>query len=103
VCLELAEVKFVNLGSGDNTDGGAVLLDALEVSLDGFWVLVVMLEAVNILLESILLGGVPVLVESSLDILVDLLGPDGGESSESTWSLDISDHTDNLHWWALNN
>ena len=103
VCLELAEVEFVNLGGADDTDGRAVFLNTLKISLDGLGVLVFMLEAVDVLLEGVLLGSVPVLVESSLNILVDVLGPDSGEGTESTWGLNVSDHTDDLHWWALNN
>ena len=102
VGLHLSEVELVDLGGADHADGGAVLLHALEVSLDGLWILVVLLEAVNVVLEGVLLGGVVVLVESSLHSSIDLLSPHGGQGTESSWGLNVSDHTDDLHGWALN-
>ena len=30
-----------------------------------------------------------------------MLGPNGGESSETSWGFDVTNKTDNLHWWAL--
>jgi len=100
VSLLLAKVELGDLGGADNTDDRAVLLDALKISLDGF--LGTILVLVGVLGESLLLGDVPVLVESSLDIVIELLGVDGGESAEASWGLDVTNDTNNLHWWALN-
>jgi hypothetical protein len=102
VGLNLAEVELADLGSAEDTDCCAVLLDALEVSLDGGLALVVLLEAVGVLGEGLLLGVHPVLVEAALDVVVELGSPDGGEGAHTAGSLNVTDHTDNLHWGALN-
>jgi len=103
VRLELSKVELVQLSSTDNADGSAVSLHAIEISLDGFWVAVCYFEAVNVLLESVLLGCIVVSVESTLHIVLDLLSPDSGKGTESTWSVNVSDHADNFHWWTLDN
>jgi hypothetical protein len=102
VRLDLAEVELVDLGGAENADGAAVLLDALKVALDGALGLVVLLEAVSVLGEGLLLGVHPVLVEATLDVVVELGGPDGGESAHAAGSLDVADHADDLHGGALN-
>lgn len=32
-----------------------------------------------------------------------MVGPDGGQSSKSSWGFNIADQTDNLKWWGLDN
>lgn len=77
VCLLLLERSLADLGMGEDTDDGAVLLDALEFTGDGrSRVLRVLL---GVLGESLLLALVPVLVESALDLIAQVLSPDGGE------------------------
>jgi hypothetical protein len=77
---------------GEHTDDGAVLLDALEVAGDtGAALLGVLL---GVLGESLLLALVPVLVEAALDLVAQVLSPDGGERAETTGSLNVSDNTD---------
>lgn len=100
VRLVLSESEFADLGGANDTDNRAVLDHAGDVL--GNWLLGSLLISVGVLGEALLLGLRPVLVESSLDILVELLGPDGAESAESTWGWDVSDETNDLHWWALN-
>ena len=102
VGLVLAEAELADLSSSDDTDNSSVLLDALEVTSVVILGGLVLVFAVNILAESLLLGSHPVLVETALDIVVEVLGEDGAESTEATGSLDISDESNNLHWWALN-
>ena len=99
--LVLSELELADLGGADHSDNGAVLLDAVEVL--GDWSVGSLLVSLGILGEGSLLGSGPVLVESSLDILVELLGPDGGEGTESSWGLEVADDTNDLHWWALDN
>lgn len=101
VSLVLSELELADLGGAYDTDGTAVFLYSLEISGDG--VLGALLVFVTVLLEGVLLGLVPVLVESTEHFLVEVLSPDGSESAETTWSLDVSDNTNDLHWWALNN
>lgn len=103
VRLVLSELELADLGGNENTDDGTVLLDSLKISLDGGLGLVVFLESGGVLGEGLLLGGHPVLVEASLDVLVELGSPDGGKGTETTGSLDVTDHTDDLDGGALNN
>ena len=45
----------------------------------------------GVLGEGLLLALIPVLVESALDLIGEMLSPDGGEGTESTGSLDVTD------------
>lgn len=100
VGLVLSETELADLGGDDDTDDAAVLDDAGNVL--GDWLGGTLLISVGILGEGLLLGLGPVLVESSLDILVEVLGPDGGESAESTWGHDVSNESNDLDGWGLN-
>jgi hypothetical protein len=100
--LVLAELELADLGSGNNTNYGAVLLDALNLSVDGVLVLLVELVLESLLGEGLLLCVHPVLVEAALDIVVKVGSPDSLEGTETTRSLDVTDHTDDLHGRALN-
>jgi len=101
VSLVLTESELADLSGTDHTNDGAVLDNTGDIL--GNWSLGSLLISVGVLGEGLLLGVGPVLVESSLHILVELLSPDGAESTESTWGHDVSDETDDLHWWALDN
>jgi len=103
VSLLLSELALLNLSGAENSDGSAVLLDSLDISVDVLLRLGVLLISLGVVGESLLLGDVVVLVESSHDGLWELLSPDGRESSHTSWGLDVSDHTNNLHWWGLDN
>jgi hypothetical protein len=95
VGLLLLERGLSDLSVGEDTDDGAVLLDALELAGDrGTVVLGVLL---GVLGESLLLALVPVLVESALDLVAQMLGPNGGEGSQASGSLDVSNKTNNDH------
>jgi len=98
--LLLLEWCLANLRVGENTDDSAVLLDTLELMSDGGTVVVGML--LGVLGESLLLGSVPVLVESALDLIAEMLGPDGCEGAETAGGFDVTDDTDSNHWWGLN-
>jgi len=80
-----------------------VLLDSLEVSLDGLLGLVVFLPPLGVLGECLLLSSLPVLVESPLDFIRDLLSPDGGQCPQTSGSLDVPDQSNDLHGGALDN
>jgi len=101
--LTLTKVKLVELGCADNSHGSAVLLNTVEVSLVRFWVLVIDFIAVSIVFEGSLLSSMPILVESTFNISVDLSSPDCGKGAESTWSFNVSNATNNFHWRAFNN
>jgi hypothetical protein len=98
VSLALAELEEMDLGSDENADGGTVLLDLSHFALGD--TLLNLLLVVG--LESVLLCLVPVLVETALDGVVELGGPDRLEGAESTGSIDVTNHTDDLHGRGLN-
>ncbi len=103
VCLVLAECKLADLSGADDTDDSSVLLDSLEITGVVSLGVGVLVLAVDILGESLLLGLHPVLVESALHVVVHVLGPDGGECAHTTGSLNVTDESDDLHGWALDN
>lgn len=88
VCLLLLERGLADLGVGEDTDDGAVLLDALDLAGDGGGVLLLML--LGVFGEGLLLALVPVLVESALELVAQMLSPNGGEGSKTTRSLDVT-------------
>jgi len=92
VCLLLAMLHQFHLGMGDDTDNGAVLLDLAEIGFDGS-LAVVVLPLLGVSLKCLLLGSVPVLVESTLAILTQMLGKDRLELSWSTRGLNVPDDT----------
>jgi len=103
VSLSLSELALLDLGGAENSDDLAVLSDSLDVSLNVLLGSLILGVSLGVSGESSLLGDVVVLVESSDDTSWKVLGPDGGKSSESSWGLDVTDHTDNLDWWGLDN
>jgi hypothetical protein len=101
VSFVLSETELSDLSGGEDSDDRAVLLDTVDVALDGLLVILGELVAVVVLGESLLLGVHPVLVHSTLDILRLVLSPDGTESSEATGGFDVTNITDNLHGGAF--
>ena len=100
VGLLLSDVQVANTSVGDDTDSGAILLDAVELTLQ---VLGVGGVALVVLGESLLLGSVPVLVESAQALVADEVSPNGGQGTETLRSVDVSNDTNNNHRRALNN
>lgn len=47
------------------------------------------------------LSYIPVLVEATTALLRQVLGPDIDQSTQTEWSLDVADGTNNNHWWSL--
>lgn len=92
VGLLLLDGGRADLGVGEHTDDSAVLLDALKLAGDGGTAGLGVL--LGVLGESLLLALVPVLVEATLDLVTQVLSPDGGEGAETTGSLDVTDDTD---------
>lgn len=95
VSLLLLETSLSDLGVGQDSDDGAVLPDSLEFS--GNALTAVLRVLLGVLGKGLLLGSVPVLVESPLDFIGQVLGPDGGQGSETSRSLDVSNDTDDDH------
>jgi hypothetical protein len=91
VGLLLLDGSLADLGVGEHTDDSAVLLDALKLAGDGGTGALGV--GLGVLGEGLLLGLVPVLVEATLDLIAQVLSPDGGERAETTGSLDVTDDT----------
>merc|ERR1719462_17002 len=83
--LLLTEGKALHLGMADGTDRNGVLLQQFQITIDG-----------------LLLAGIPVLVESSLDFISKTGSPNGLDGSWTIGGLDVTGDTDNLEWWAFN-
>ena len=43
----------------------------------------------------------PVLVEATLALNIDVFGPDGLKGTKTTRSLDVANHADGDQWWGL--
>lgn len=99
VSLLLLKRSQLGLGVSKNSHNGAVLLDSLELLLDLGGVTLVLLSVLG---EGSLLGLVPVLVESSSDLLGQVLGPDGGQGSKTSGSGNVTNNTDNNHGGSVN-
>lgn len=95
VGLLLLEGGLADLGVGEDTDDGAVLLDALELAGDGRSLALGVL--LGVLGEGLLLALVPVLVKPTLNLVAQVLSPHGSERAQATGSLDVSDQTNNDH------
>lgn len=93
VVLLLSEVAHeVVLSVDDSSDNGTVFFNSVELHLHLLGVLGLGLVSA----EGFLLGVDPVLVESSESALVEVVGPNSGESSEAAGGFDVSDESDNL-------
>lgn len=99
VVLLLSEVELVHLGVGNDSDDGTVFLDSFEWDLDVLGG--ILGNSLLVLGEGLSLRGLPVLVESSQGVLVQLVGPDGGQGSQSSWGFDVSDDSDNNDGWGF--
>lgn len=96
--LLLLQRRLADLRVCEDTHDGAVLLDAVELSGDGFGTGGVLLGVFG---EGLLLGLVPVLVEAAFDLVAEMFGPDGSQRAEATGGFDVADNTDNDHLWGL--
>ena len=86
--LLLLERSLSDLSVGEDTDDGAVLLDTLEFTGDGRSAVLGVL--LGVLGEGLLLALVPVLVESALNFVAQMFGPDSCKGSETTRSLNVT-------------
>jgi hypothetical protein len=94
----LSQLDLTDLGMGENTHNTTVLLDAVKLELNVLGLLRVFL---GILGESLSLGTVPVLVESALHLIGQMLSPHSGESAKTMRSLNISHNTNDSHGGSL--
>ena len=93
-------LDVAGLSVGDNTNDLAVLLDALNLLLG---VLALALGGVgNVDLgKGLLLGVSPVLVHAALELVAQVVAPNGGEGTKTAGGLDVADDTDNDHGGRL--
>lgn len=98
VGLLLGQWGLLDLGVDQSSDDGGVLGDSGQLTVD---LLTVLRVLGGVLGESLLLGLVPVLVESSSDFLRKVLSPDGGQRSQASWGLDVTDKSDNNQRWGV--
>lgn len=88
----LIKMDLADLGVGEDTDDRAVLLEAVQVLGDGLTAISVLLGVVG---KGLLLGLVPVLVETTLDFIGQMLSPDSAQSTKTLRSLNVTHDTDN--------
>mmetsp|Transcript_39682 Transcript_39682/g.118085 ORF Transcript_39682/g.118085 Transcript_39682/m.118085 type:complete len:245 (+) Transcript_39682:578-1312(+) len=99
VRLLLAHRHLLDLGVRQHTNHTAVLLQLLQLGVNGLLALGVLLHVLG---EALLLGHRPVLVEPALDLVAQVLCPDGVERAQATRCLDVADDTDDDHGRRLN-
>lgn len=91
VVLLLTELgESLHLSGADSTDHSAVFLNSVQIHIKGLFLVIILLGVFG---EGFLLGGHPVLVESTESVAVEFLGPHSGEGSESTRGVDVTDKT----------
>ena len=86
-------VEEVVLGMSDGSNNGAVLFDSVELDFNSFGIFG---RFGLIVREGFLLRVDPVLVESSEGSLVEVVSPDSGKSSQSSWGFNVSNQTNNF-------
>jgi len=100
VCLFLAEGESLHLRVADGTDRNGIFFEHGQVAVDGGLALV-RLPALGGLGESLLFGRIPAAVESALDLIGKMSGPDGLDRSGSVGGLDVSGDSDDLEGRGL--
>jgi len=96
--LALSKSNLSDLSVSENSNDGGSSLQSVEVLLNEVLVVSVHLDVLG---EGFLLRLVPVLVESSLQIVAQMVSPDGGESSKSSGGGDVSNDSNNDHGGSL--
>lgn len=86
----------------DDTDGGAILLHLLEVTLNGRKTTFIG-PLLGSLGKGLSLGLAEVLVEATAAFLTEVLSPDGLEGSQTLSGVRVTHNTHNNHWGALKN
>jgi len=97
VSLLLSKVELVHLSVDDDSDNLTIFLNSIKLAGDVLFVA----PFLDVLGESLLLGVHPVFIESSLELSGQVLSPDGGQSSETSWSFDVTNDTTNNNCWSF--
>jgi len=96
----LSQFQLSDLSVCQDTHNLGVLLDTVELSLVLQWLL---RGLFGVFSESLLFGAVPVLVESALDIIRKVGGPNSGQCAETVRSGDIAHNSNHNNWRSLKN
>lgn len=102
VSLLLANLDLTDLGVGDGAHNRSKLTDAVQITIDGLLLGLGVIVLLGVLGEGLLLGTVPAAVEATERLLTDVVGPHGGQGTETTRSLDVANNTDDDHGGSLN-
>jgi len=95
VCLFETQVELLDLRVCNDPNNGAELDNAIEFGLNVGAVVVGVL--LGVFGERLPLGLVPVLVQTSLEFVAQVLGKHGGEGAETARSFDVPDDAHNDH------
>jgi hypothetical protein len=95
VVLLLSEVELVHLGVHNESDHLTVLFDAVQLDIHVFGILGQLLAVLG---ECLLLGIHPILVETTHGVFAECLSPDGAESAQSSWCLNVSYDSHGNEW-----
>lgn len=100
VGLLLTNLHLLHLSVGNHTHDGAVLDDSLQL---GLHIVLTLLgsKAGGVVGEGLALAVVPVLVESALARVAQVLSEHRGEGAQTLGGLDVSHNTDDHHGRAL--
>jgi len=95
-----SQMQLSDLSVSNDTDDGTVLLHSKEITFDGAR-LVLGLVFESVLSESLLLGSIPVLVETTSAFVREMLSPDGTHGSKALGSLFVANKSNNNHRWTF--
>src|SRR5882762_4017106 len=101
VSLLLRETGLADLSVCKNADNSAVFANTLKFAGNRLAAIFSMLLSVT--REGLLLRAVPVLVEASFELIRQMRGPDSGEGTETTRSLNIADDANDDERRSLDN
>lgn len=91
VSLLLSKVELIHLSVDDDSDDLTVFLDSVKLTVNVLGIT----PLLAVLVESLLLGVHPVLIESSLQLSRQVLSPDGSKSSETSGGFNVTNNTAN--------
>mmetsp|Transcript_3915 Transcript_3915/g.6384 ORF Transcript_3915/g.6384 Transcript_3915/m.6384 type:complete len:211 (-) Transcript_3915:155-787(-) len=103
VSLLLANLHLAHLRVADRADHLAIFLRPLDFGRHwrGFRTLAGLAPSLLVLGECLVLSLVPTLVETALDFITQVTGPNRSQGTEATRSFDISYEADTDHWRCL--
>ena len=99
--LLLLQARVTQLSVGKDTNNRAVLANTLKLTSDRLTVVLRVL--LGVLGERLLLAAVPVLVEATLHLVREMLGPHRRQRAETTRCLNVADNTNDHHRRGLDN